>query len=186
MKKKNTQSEKKQRRVALSAKPSAHLHAFCLEVQGTFNPNYNCTYKPPKSSKKVISGLMIGVRRCVPQVLSNALNPEPWDQRVPRTLTPFASLSEDSAAAGYQRELAADGAHRPAQSGPRAHPVFRRILQAIAASGAWHWDMRRSQIQRQEWRMREIFRSHRATWVPAADENCTPFIRVPSKPSSFS
>ena len=29
---------------------------------GTYNSNYNCTYKPPKSPKSVISGLIIGVR----------------------------------------------------------------------------------------------------------------------------
>ena len=28
---------------------------------GTYHPDYNCTYKPPKSSKGVISRLMIRV-----------------------------------------------------------------------------------------------------------------------------
>ena len=31
-----------------------------LEAQGTYNPKYNCTYKPPKSSKEVLCTARIG------------------------------------------------------------------------------------------------------------------------------
>ena len=32
-----------------------------LEVQGTYKPNYHCTYEPPKSHS--IGGLIIGVNK---------------------------------------------------------------------------------------------------------------------------